>query len=61
MDKLHCIVDRLDQWEFQPFSPGGVLGQVLDRDAQHRPPTRNGTRVEKGGSKLYILPNFDEK
>ena len=40
---------------------GGVLGQVLDRDAQHRPSTRNATRVKKGGSKLYILPNFDEK
>ena len=44
-----------------PYPRGGVLGQVLDRDAQHRPPTRNATRVEKGGSKLYILPNFDEK
>ena len=41
--------------------PGGVLVQVLDRDAQHRPSTRNATRVKKGGSKLYILLNFDEK
>ena len=40
---------------------GGVLGQVSDRDAPHRPSTRNATRVKKGGSKLYILPNFDEK
>ena len=42
-----------------------LLGQVLDRDAQHRPSTRNAIRVKKkkggGGSKLYILPNFDEK
>ena len=27
----------------------GVLGQVLDRDAQHRPSTRNATRVKKRG------------
>ena len=47
----------------------GVLGQVCkvsDRDAQHRPSTRSATRVKKkggggGGSKLYILPNLDEK
>ena len=44
------------------LNPGGrVPGQVLDRDAQHRPSTRNVTRVKKGGSKLYILPNYDEK
>ena len=42
---------------------GGVLGQVSDRDAPHRPSTRNATRVKKKQlwSKLYILPNFDEK
>ena len=40
---------------------GGVLGWVLDRDAQHRPLTRNATKGEKGGSKLYILTNFDKK
>ena len=39
---------------------GGVLSQVLDRDAQHRLSTRNATRVKRG-SKLYILPNFDGK
>ena len=41
--------------------PGGVLGQVSDRDAPYRLSTRNATRVKKGGSKPYILPNFDEK
>ena len=29
--------------------PGGLLGQVPDRDAQHRLSTRNATRVKKGG------------
>ena len=29
--------------------PAGVLGQVSDRDAPHRPSTRNATRVKKGG------------
>ena len=44
---------------------GGVLGQVSDRDAHHRPSTRNATRVKKKGGvetiKLYILPIFYEK
>ena len=34
---------------------GGVLGWVLNRDAQHRPLTRNATKGQKGGSKLYIF------
>ena len=43
--------------------PGGwgVLGWVSDRDAQHRCLTRNATKAEKWGSKLYILPNFAPK
>ena len=36
--------------------PGGVLGQVLDRDAQHRPSTRNATRVKKGGRNYTFCP-----
>ena len=32
-----------------PEGVGGVLGQVSDRDAQHRPSTRNATRVKKKG------------
>ena len=38
---------------------GGVLGQVSDRDAPHRPSTQNATRVKKGGRNIF--PNFDEK
>ena len=41
--------------------PGGVLGWVSDRDAQHRSLTRNATKGQKGGSKLYISPSFDKK
>ena len=40
---------------------GGFSVGFLDRDTQHRPLTRNATKGEKGGSKLYILPNFDKK
>ena len=40
---------------------GGILCQVSDRDAQHRPSTKNATRVKKRESKIDILPNFDEK
>ena len=43
------------------YCPGGVLGWVSDRDAQHRRLTQNATKGEKGGSKLYILPNFAQK
>ena len=32
-------------------APWGVLGWVLDRDAQHRLLTRNATKAQKGGSK----------
>ena len=35
---------------------GGVLGQVLDREAQHRPSTRNVTRVKKGGQNYTFCP-----
>ena len=42
------------------LGPGGG-GSVSDRDAQHLLSTRNATRVKIGGSKLYILPYFDEK
>ena len=44
-----------------PSAPGGVLGWVSDRDAQHRSLTRNATKGQKGGSKLYISPSFDQK
>ena len=44
---------------------GVVLGQVSDRDAQHRPLTRNATMVKKkgggGGVETIHLPNFNEK
>ena len=49
---------------FQGGGGGGVLGSVSDRDAQQLPSTRNATRAKKkggGGSKLYILPNIEEK
>ena len=39
----------------------GDLGLVSYRDAQHCPLTRNATKSQKGGSKLYILPDFDKK
>ena len=35
---------------------GGVLGQVSDRDAPHRPSTRNATRVKKGGRNYTFCP-----
>ena len=35
---------------------GGVLGQVSDRDAPHRPSTRNATRVKKGGRNYTFFP-----
>ena len=45
-----------------PGGGGGVcLGWVSDRDAQHRMLTRNATKGQKGGSKLYISPNFVKK
>ena len=34
--------------------PGGVLGQVSDRDAPHRPSTRNATRVKKGVETIHF-------
>ena len=34
---------------------GVVLGQVSDRDAQHRPLTRNATMVKKGGCRNYTF------
>ena len=34
---------------------GGLLGQVPDRDAQHRPSTRNATRVKKKGGRDYTF------
>ena len=37
-------------------TPGGVLGQVSDRDAPHRPSTRNATRVKKGGRNYTFCP-----
>ena len=35
---------------------GGVLGQVLDRDAPHRPSTRHAARVKKGGRNYTFCP-----
>ena len=35
---------------------GGVLGQVSDRDAPHRPSTRNATRVKKGCRNYTFCP-----
>ena len=37
-------------------NPRGVLGQVSDRDAPHRPSTRNATRVKKGGRNYTFFP-----
>ena len=42
----------------QLTGPGGVLGQVSDRDAPHRPSTRNATRVIKGGRNYRFCPIF---
>ena len=39
-----------------PICPGGVLGQVSDRDAPHRSSTRNATRVKKGGRNYTFCP-----
>ena len=33
---------------------GGILGQVSDRDAPHRPSTRNATRVKKGVETIHF-------
>ena len=35
-----------------------LLGQVSDRDAPHRPSTRNATRVKKGGRNYTFCPLF---
>ena len=35
---------------------GGVLGQVSDRDAPHRPSTQNASRVKKGGRNYTFFP-----
>ena len=35
---------------------GGVLSLVSDRDAPHRPSTRNATRVKKGGRNYTFCP-----
>ena len=39
-----------------PEFPGGVLGQVSDRDAPRRPSTQNATRVKKGGRNYTFCP-----
>ena len=36
------------------------FGWVSDKDAQHRPLTRNATKCQKVGSQLYISQNFDK-
>ena len=40
---------------------GGVLGWVLDRDAQHRPLTRNATKGEKKGVETIHFAKFWQK
>ena len=45
-DALWDLLDGSIGW---PPGGGGVLGQVLDRDAQRRPSTWNATRVKKKG------------
>ena len=51
-DKEHCFVSSISCHA----CPGGVLGQVSDRDAPHRPSTRNATRVKKGGRNYTFCP-----
>ena len=50
--------NRPDHFSQSPCTPGGggVLGQVSDRDAPHRPSTRNATRVKKGGRNYTFCP-----
>ena len=38
------------------LTPGGVLGQVSDRDAPHHPSTQNATKVKKGGRNYTFFP-----
>ena len=68
-DVSHWLSANLESalnWVWTPGSGGGggccVLSWVLDiRDAQHRLLTWNTTKGQKGGRKLYILPNFSKK
>ena len=50
--KLHALYP-LPGTHFIEYS---VLGQVWDRDAPHRPSTRNATRVKKGGRNYTFCP-----
>ena len=63
---LHVMIDTCvykteltsdsTKWIVWRHLPGGVLGQVSDRDAPHRPSTRNATRVKKGGRNYTFCP-----
>ena len=48
--------ENVSIWWRHPRGGGGVLGQVLDRDAPHRPLTRNATRIKKGGRNYTFFP-----
>ena len=46
---------------YQDMGPGGVLGWVLDRDAEHRLLTRNATKGEKRGVETIHFAKFWQK
>ena len=52
---------RLVGWLVGWIARGGVLGWVLDRDAQHRPLTRNATKGEKKGVETIHFAKFWQK